>query len=181
MLTFSSKAHSLAFSAVSVGSTSPRKRSSSGLTHHRLHQYSPIAILSICQCCSAWLLAVKFDWQTSVVPDLWATRKILGKAASIVAILLKPNLNLSKLLWHLLMVVDKHGCSWLVVSLPRRWYGVRFAEILLLSIHGVRQTNKQTTGFPFSFGVFQEYYQTHEPFSNDKSGISTIGTTAMVG
>ncbi|KAG9236766.1 MFS monocarboxylate transporter [Amylocarpus encephaloides] len=33
-------------------------------------------------------------------------------------------------------------------------------------------------GFPFSFGVFQEYYSTHEPFSSDPSGIAVIGTTA---
>jgi len=35
-------------------------------------------------------------------------------------------------------------------------------------------------GFPFSFGVFQEYYTTHEPFSNKSSGIAIIGTTATV-
>ena len=33
-------------------------------------------------------------------------------------------------------------------------------------------------GFPFSFGVFQEYYRTHEPFSHDKAGIAAISTTA---
>jgi hypothetical protein len=33
-------------------------------------------------------------------------------------------------------------------------------------------------GFPFSFGVFQEYYTTHEPFSDEPSGIAIIGTTA---
>ncbi|KAH6681406.1 major facilitator superfamily domain-containing protein [Halenospora varia] len=33
-------------------------------------------------------------------------------------------------------------------------------------------------GFPFSFGVFQEYYSTHEPFSSKPSGIAAIGTTA---
>ncbi|RDL35425.1 uncharacterized protein BP5553_07356 [Venustampulla echinocandica] len=33
-------------------------------------------------------------------------------------------------------------------------------------------------GFPFSFGVFQEYYSTHEPFSSNPSGIAVIGTTA---
>jgi len=34
-------------------------------------------------------------------------------------------------------------------------------------------------GFPFSFGVFQEYYTTHEPFSAEPSEIPLIGTTAM--
>ncbi|KUJ19832.1 MFS monocarboxylate transporter [Mollisia scopiformis] len=33
-------------------------------------------------------------------------------------------------------------------------------------------------GLPFSFGVFQEYYTTHEPFSSQSSGIAVIGTTA---
>lgn len=31
-------------------------------------------------------------------------------------------------------------------------------------------------GFPFSFGVFQSYYSTHAPFSNDHRGIAAIGT-----
>lgn len=35
-------------------------------------------------------------------------------------------------------------------------------------------------GFPFSFGVFQEYYTTHEPFSKKHSGVAIIGTTATV-
>ncbi|KAL8700048.1 MAG: hypothetical protein Q9224_001141 [Gallowayella concinna] len=33
-------------------------------------------------------------------------------------------------------------------------------------------------GFPFSFGVFQEYYSTHEPFSSKPSGIAVIGTSS---
>ncbi|KAH6874352.1 major facilitator superfamily domain-containing protein [Thelonectria olida] len=33
-------------------------------------------------------------------------------------------------------------------------------------------------GFPFSFGVFQDYYQTHEPFQGS-SGITIIGTCAL--
>jgi hypothetical protein len=35
-------------------------------------------------------------------------------------------------------------------------------------------------GFPFSFGIFQEYYTTHEPFSPEPLGIAIIGTTATV-
>lgn len=34
-------------------------------------------------------------------------------------------------------------------------------------------------GFPFAFGVFQDYYRTHEPFAGS-SKIAVIGTTAMV-
>ena len=33
-------------------------------------------------------------------------------------------------------------------------------------------------GFPFSFGVFQEYYTTHEPFSSNPSGVAIIGTSS---
>ncbi|KAF2460123.1 putative MFS monocarboxylate transporter [Lineolata rhizophorae] len=33
-------------------------------------------------------------------------------------------------------------------------------------------------GFPFSFGVFQTYYSTHEPFSSEPSGIAAVGTTS---
>jgi hypothetical protein len=35
------------------------------------------------------------------------------------------------------------------------------------------------SGFPFSFGVFQDYYLTHEPFAGS-SGIPVIGTCALV-
>ena len=38
----------------------------------------------------------------------------------------------------------------------------------------------RSTGFPFAFGVFQEYYSTHEPFSRDVSGIAAVGTTSSV-
>ncbi|KAL2044944.1 hypothetical protein N7G274_002719 [Stereocaulon virgatum] len=34
-------------------------------------------------------------------------------------------------------------------------------------------------GFPYSFGLFQEYYTTHAPFSNEPSGIAVIGTLAL--
>ncbi|KAL8870244.1 MAG: hypothetical protein Q9174_003668, partial [Haloplaca sp. 1 TL-2023] len=33
-------------------------------------------------------------------------------------------------------------------------------------------------GFPFTFGVFQEYYTTHEPFASAPSGIAAIGTSS---
>ena len=36
------------------------------------------------------------------------------------------------------------------------------------------------SGFPFSFGIFQDYYSTHAPFSKEPSGIAIIGTSAMV-
>lgn len=34
-------------------------------------------------------------------------------------------------------------------------------------------------GFPFAFGVFQEYYSTHPPFEGS-GNIAVIGTCAMV-
>lgn len=36
------------------------------------------------------------------------------------------------------------------------------------------------SGFPFSFGVFQDYYSTQAPFSEEPSGIVIIGSSAMV-
>ncbi|GAB7363272.1 hypothetical protein MBLNU230_g3553t1 [Neophaeotheca triangularis] len=33
-------------------------------------------------------------------------------------------------------------------------------------------------GFPFSFGVFQDYYSTHPPFADSPSSIAAIGTTS---
>ena len=33
-------------------------------------------------------------------------------------------------------------------------------------------------GFCFSFGLFQEYYSSHEPFASEPSGIAIIGTSA---
>ncbi|KAK4977559.1 hypothetical protein LTR42_001929 [Elasticomyces elasticus] len=33
-------------------------------------------------------------------------------------------------------------------------------------------------GFAFSFGVLQEYYTSHEPFSSQPQGLATVGTTA---
>ncbi|KAK2799831.1 hypothetical protein FQN50_008352 [Emmonsiellopsis sp. PD_5] len=34
-------------------------------------------------------------------------------------------------------------------------------------------------GFPYSFGLFQDYYTRNEPFKHDPSGIPVIGTTAL--
>lgn len=34
-------------------------------------------------------------------------------------------------------------------------------------------------GFPFTFGLFQEYYSTHEPFAS-QGNTAVIGTCAMV-
>lgn len=34
-------------------------------------------------------------------------------------------------------------------------------------------------GFPFSYGIFEDYYSTYEPFAG-KSGVPAVGTSAMV-
>ena len=36
-----------------------------------------------------------------------------------------------------------------------------------------------TPGLPFSYGVFEKHFSSHEPLSSE-SGIATIGTTALV-
>ena len=35
-------------------------------------------------------------------------------------------------------------------------------------------------GFPFSFGVLQDYYTTHHPISLHPAGVSAVGTTCSV-
>ena len=49
-------------------------------------------------------------------------------------------------------------------------------ELSLLCLHLLTVFS----GFPFSFGVFQEYYTTHAPFSKAPAGITIVGTSAMV-
>ncbi|KAI0382799.1 putative MFS monocarboxylate transporter [Hypomontagnella monticulosa] len=36
-----------------------------------------------------------------------------------------------------------------------------------------------TWGFPFSYGVFQSYYSSHPPFSENPGGLPAVGTTAL--
>ncbi|KAI1384751.1 MFS monocarboxylate transporter [Hypoxylon trugodes] len=36
-----------------------------------------------------------------------------------------------------------------------------------------------TWGFPFSYGVFQSYYSTHPPFSDQPEGLPAVGTTTL--
>lgn len=47
-----------------------------------------------------------------------------------------------------------------------------------LVLAGVFAIESVVWGFPYSFGVFQHYYETHEPFSKDSSSTAAISTTA---
>jgi MFS family permease len=47
-----------------------------------------------------------------------------------------------------------------------------------LVLLGAFMTEALVWGMPFSFGLFQEYYSLHEPFSSESS-IATIGTTSQ--
>jgi hypothetical protein len=47
-----------------------------------------------------------------------------------------------------------------------------------LALAGAFTLEALVWGFPYSFGVFQTYYSTHEPFSRSPSGIPAISTTA---
>jgi hypothetical protein len=47
-----------------------------------------------------------------------------------------------------------------------------------LALAGAFTLEALVWGFPFSFGIFQTYYSTHEPFSRQPSGIPAISTTA---
>jgi len=59
-------------------------------------------------------------------------------------------------------------------------WGVYFHEYKNLNRMFSELSLKSKPGFPFSFGVFQEYYGHHELFSSNASGIAVIGTTATV-
>jgi hypothetical protein len=52
-----------------------------------------------------------------------------------------------------------------------------------LQLRSIRMLNCNNVcaGFPFSFGIFQEYYITNEPFYSAPSGVTVIGITATVG
>jgi hypothetical protein len=73
---------------------------------------------------------------------------------------------------------------------PSRFRGVNWAcsgvhsitFTTLSSVRGTPSYSKQiaSLGFPFSFGIFQEYYSAHEPFSREAAGIAAVGTTATV-
>ena len=58
-------------------------------------------------------------------------------------------------------------------SLPRADGGTK-AWLFLLGAFAVEMV---LWGFPFSFGVLQNYYSTHEPFDSHPAGISAVGTT----
>ncbi|KAL8680718.1 MAG: hypothetical protein Q9186_003117 [Xanthomendoza sp. 1 TL-2023] len=71
------------------------------------------------------------------------------------------------------------GSSYAVALASKHWSGVS-SEVYLLSTCPKCSTRAYSIepGFPFSFGVFQQYYSTHEPFRSDGSGIAVIGTLA---
>jgi hypothetical protein len=48
-----------------------------------------------------------------------------------------------------------------------------------ISLAANRPSNCNVIGFAFAFGVFEEYYSTHEPFAGSHN-IAVIGTCAMV-
>ncbi|KAK7756067.1 hypothetical protein SLS62_002010 [Diatrype stigma] len=59
--------------------------------------------------------------------------------------------------------------------------GGRDAWLFLTACFAIEALDKPLTklaGFPFSFGVFQDYYSSHEPFAGS-SNIAVIGTCAM--
>jgi hypothetical protein len=72
--------------------------------------------------------------------------------------------------------VKMHGCSSLHALLSRLLYGVSGNITLYKKAISHDDALK---GFPFAFGVFQDYYSNHEPFAGSSS-IAVIGTCAMV-
>lgn len=57
-----------------------------------------------------------------------------------------------------------------------RNYGLGYNKYYLC----IRSLANYIGGFPFSFGVFQDYYTSHEPFLEDASHVSLIGSCCMV-
>lgn len=47
-----------------------------------------------------------------------------------------------------------------------------------LALAGAFCLEAMVWGFPFSYGIFQSYYSTHEPFAKDPSIVAAISTTA---
>jgi hypothetical protein len=76
-------------------------------------------------------------------------------------------------LYHELMVAGKHGCSSHLASCLKHSYGVSRCGYM----DRLDPANR-SVGFPYSFGIFQAYYSTHEPFASEASGVAAIGTTA---
>jgi hypothetical protein len=76
--------------------------------------------------------------------------------------------------------VDGGRAAWLFLA------GSFCIETLIWGADRYRTSNQgdgvnYAPGFPFSFGVLQDYYLTHPPLSQDANGISAIGTTCSVG
>lgn len=69
-----------------------------------------------------------------------------------------------------------HGPENERVSLPKA-DGGRKAWLFLAGCFFIEAL---TWGFPFSFGILQEYYSTPAPFSKEPSGIAIVGTSAIV-
>ena len=101
--------------------------------------------------------------------------------------------------YHKRMVGEMLGFSWLRVLSSKPWSGVSTAPCRLFIFHNGEYSTLTASrtpsypglwpstsliyfpsGLPFSFGIFQEYYSTHEPFSLEPSGIAAVGTTATV-
>lgn len=47
-------------------------------------------------------------------------------------------------------------------------------------IQAVIVDTNDVTGLPDSFGLFEDYYKSHEPYSHDEHNISVIGFTTLV-
>jgi hypothetical protein len=74
---------------------------------------------------------------------------------------------------------DRGKSAWLFLAASFLIEAVVWGRVMLHVIQFLYCADACLIGFPFSFGVFQDYYQTHEPFAGS-SGIATIGTCAIV-
>jgi MFS family permease len=70
------------------------------------------------------------------------------------------------------MAAGKHGCFWHPAFYSRHSFGVSRPD------DWNRERVTEWSGFPYSYGIFQAYYSTHEPFASEPGGVAVIGTTA---
>lgn len=81
--------------------------------------------------------------------------------------------------------VDRGKDAWLFLAACWVVEAVTFGDLLPKLCHAPPRgftealLTRGTLGFGFSFGIFQDYYSSHEPFSSSKS-IAVIGTTTSV-
>lgn len=75
--------------------------------------------------------------------------------------------------------VDSGKAAWLFLAACWAVEAFVFGKYLSVCFHAFPKLIQSLVGFGFSFGVFQDFYTTHEPFAGS-GDIAVIGTTTLV-